>query len=133
MRGRWLNRLKWATNGARANAFIYALLLAFVAQTIVTTSHFHGSGRADGTSIGNFDHTIRVVLQPASDAGSKHKSDDAAKCPICQAASLTSGFIGASYSIFLPVLDSFLVSHDERIIAVERFTAAWRSRAPPAL
>jgi hypothetical protein len=117
-------------NGVRARAFVYALLAAFLAQGIAATSHFHaGVGTAGGVEI---DHTTKAVAQASKDAGSKHKGDTAAKCPLCQAASLSGSVIAASHSVFLPLLESFFVSHDERIVAVERFAAAWRSRAPPA-
>lgn len=120
-------------NSVRTHAFVCALLAAFVAQSIVTVSHFHPVAGTSTSAIDVFDGTSRIVSQAGLDAGSKHKSDDASKCPICQAASVTGSFLAAAQVTFVPLLSTFFVSHDERVIAVERFMASWRSRAPPAL
>jgi hypothetical protein len=120
-------------NCVRSRAFVYAWLAAFVGQSIVTTSHFHANAGTDGASVASIDGPASVAAQAGLDKGAKHKSDHNAKCPICQAASVTGSFVAATQSVFLPLFDTFFVSHDERIIAVERFMASWRSRAPPAL
>lgn len=128
---RLVRRVTHAVRDVRSRrAFVYALLIAFVSQGVVTQSHFHFGLGAATAAEAQFDGN--KASTGTSEKGSKHDSGDA-KCPLCQAASLTGSFVAASYSFSLPVSHTYFEVRDERVIAVERFTAAWRSRAPPAL
>ena len=116
--------------GGRARAIVSLILLAFVLQIAVTRSHFHFGHAFDG-----------VMIAAAQDAPADHASGgskpskpshDESNCPLWHAA----GVCGAAAPTVASVLfivkpASSRIAVDERSIVPERFTAAWRSRAPP--
>jgi hypothetical protein len=112
MRGRW---------AARGALFLLAL---FVLQISVARSHFH------------FDHSERDALALAGDVtgGSPHPkpAHDEANCPLWHAGVAGGSALLADACVLLPppATRSLRVA-DARTIFPERFTAAWRSRAPP--
>ena len=108
-------------------AFVVALLAVFVLQTVSVAGHVHVPADA-------------AKLSSADTGGASGESkrlplkDDKRDCPMCQTASSSSVFFASSAPILrLPALHSTFVPRDETVVAVERFAAHWRSRAPPAV
>jgi hypothetical protein len=101
-----------------------------VVQGIVTQGHTHSAaGQAFSA-----DAAHGLVLADAGKAGSNQtpSNDHERNCPICQAASIAAVAYAPSAPILrVPALSALFVPRDERGIVVERFVAAWRSRAPP--
>jgi|GEM_PF-6225357 hypothetical protein len=117
--------------GGRARAFVSLVLLAFVMQIAVTRSHFHFGHAFDGVAA-----TVAAQDSPADHAagGSKPSkpSHDESNCPLWHAAGVCGAAAPAVASVlFIAKPMPSRVGIDERRIVPERFTAAWRSRAPP--
>jgi hypothetical protein len=117
--------------GGRARAFVSLVLLAFVMQIAVTRSHFHFGHAFDSVAA-----TVAAQDAPADDAagGSKPSkpSHDESNCPLWHAAGVCGAAAPAVSSVlFVAKPMPSRVAVDERRILPERFTAAWRSRAPP--
>ena len=113
-------------------ALAYVVLAAFVLQGMVTQNHLHGAFAAPAFS--SDVHQDGVALADAGKAGSTQlpAGEHDRNCPICQAASIAGAAFASSAPILrVPSLSTLFVARDERTIVVERFVAAWRSRAPP--
>jgi hypothetical protein len=126
MQGRLIRQVAQALRGAgNRRAWVYALICAFVLQGVITQGHFHAFA-------GAAPHAISLADNGASQSKQAPGDRDDTKCPICHAASVAGAFFAAAAPILLlPTLDALIPQRHERTIVVERFTAAWRSRAPP--
>ncbi len=107
-------------------AFVCLVLAAFVGQAVLTQGHFHWA--ADAGS----------VLADASGAhapGEKQPiKGDQSNCPLCHAAAVAGAIsVPTAPALWVPSLSTLSKPRDERAIVVERFSAHWRSRAPPAV
>jgi len=133
---RSVRRLMHAVRDMRVRrAFAYLVLVTFVLQGFVTQSHMHFGAPAQKAAAGTHQSASGAVLgatQKSPGQQSPGGRDDG-NCPICHAASIAgAAFASAAPMLRIPSLSSLVPYVDERSILVERFTAAWRSRAPPA-
>ena len=135
--GRSIRRLVQAVRGGRGfRAFAYFVLCAFVFQGFITHRHMHWNGLANGLAADAIHIENGVVLSDLSAPASKQlpAGHDESKCPIYHAAAVAGCFLVATAPILrIPPLSTLALRRDERSIVVERFTAAWRSRAPPSV
>ncbi|MCE9522487.1 MAG: hypothetical protein K8S25_08670 [Alphaproteobacteria bacterium] len=128
MRAVWLLDLA-ARELRRRRAFAMLVLAAFVLQGVITQSHSHSGAPAKSVS-------VVAALGGVADAPAKPSPGDSgdANCPICHAASIAGAAVAsAGPELRVPSLSSLVPYLDEHSVLVERFTAAWRSRAPPSL
>jgi hypothetical protein len=117
--------------GGRARGLVSLILLAFVLQIAVTRSHFHFGQAIDG---GAAIIAAQDALADLAAGGSKpsKSSHDESNCPLWHAAGVCSAAAPAVASVLFIVKPApSRIAVDERRIVPERFTAAWRSRAPP--
>jgi hypothetical protein len=107
-------------------AFVALVLAAFVAQGILTQSHWHlASG---DTTLAAFDASADADHR----APKAPVKGDQNNCPICHAASIAGAFFASAAPMLrVPSLSTLFKPRDERVIVVERFAGHWRSRAPP--
>lgn len=135
--GRSIRRLVQAVRGGRGfRVFVYFVLCAFVFQGFITHRHMHWGDSADRPSADAFHVENGVALPDLSMPASKQlpAGHDESKCPIYHAAAVAGCFLAATTPILrIPPLSTLALQRDERSIVVERFTAAWRSRAPPSV
>ena len=125
-------RLIWgwleAVRNMRAHRFVVLFVLgAFLAQGVVTTSHFHlGFAASSGLS------ADQSAFAPAQEPTNKTPLHDEANCPIWQAAGVCGSALPVQGTAVLPS-QILLVrwSFDPRVVAVEYRAAFWQSRAPP--
>lgn len=113
-------RGRWAARGA------LLLLALFVLQISVARSHFH------------FDLTERsssALTCDLTDDGPQPKpAHDEANCPLWHASVVGgSALLADACALLPPPATRSLRVADARTIFPERFTAAWRSRAPPTV
>jgi len=134
MKGRSVQRWIEAARKTRGfRAFVHVLLVAFVLQGVATQGHAHWA-----TAGGKVLSAIAFQADAPSSAsktGSKQTpAGDHSNCPICHAASIAgAAFASSAPVLHVPSLSALLPERDERRIVVERFAAAWRSRAPPSV
>jgi hypothetical protein len=130
MQGRSVIQSVRAVCGARNyRALVYLVLAAFVFQGFLTQTHTHWSNPVQKVSVGG-------ALSDAVKSASKQSPGDRddGNCPICHAASIAGAmFASAAPMLRVPSLSSLVPYVDEHNVLVERFTAAWRSRAPPSV
>lgn len=126
-----------AVRGLRTRpALVYLVLTAFVLQGLVTQSHMHFAAAAQQKSMAAAQLTSSATLGVTAKSPVKQTPGerDDSNCPICHAASIAGAmFASAAPMLRVPSLSSLVPYVDERSVLVERFTAAWRSRAPPSL
>lgn len=119
--------MKMTARGKRSvSALVHVLLLAFVLQIVATRGHFHfgSTAAADIVAQQGGDDAPAPSKQPTG-----HQESD---CPLWHASVVCGGAIHATaVKIVAPLLRSTRAPLDQRAIVPERFTAAWRSRAPP--
>jgi hypothetical protein len=119
--------------GSRARALVSLVLLAFVLQIAVTRGHFH-FGHALDSVVATAPAQDAVADQAAGGSKPGTPSHDESNCPLWHAAGVCGAAapaVGAVLFIAAPAPSR--IATDERSIVPERFTAAWRSRAPPSL
>jgi hypothetical protein len=117
-------------------AFVYLVLAAFALQGSVTQSHLHVGALAQQATVATFQSSPGLSLEATAKAPVKPLPSprDDNNCPICHAASIAGAvFASAAPILRVPSLSSLVPYVDEHAVLVERFTAAWRSRAPPSL
>ncbi len=115
-------------------ALVHVVLAAFIVQGFVTQGHMHWGGA--GQEFAAVASHAGAATTDATKAGSKQTpaNRDHSNCPICHAASVAGAmFASAAPILRVPSLSTLVPERDERSIVVERFTAAWRSRAPPSV
>jgi hypothetical protein len=117
--------------GGRARAVVSLLLLAFVLQIAVTRSHFHFGDTADATAVAMAQDASSDHVDGSS-APLQKPSHDESHCLLWHAAGVCGAAAPAVVAVlFIAKPTSTRIAVDERAIVPERFTAAWRSRAPP--
>jgi hypothetical protein len=108
---------------------IYGLILTFLLQGVATQSHFH------------FEDLTVAGAAHAADADDNQDQDPSHPdrhskwdCPLWHAANVCGAALPASGLVFVdPSWERVLTPIDQRRLVPERFTAGWRSRAPPVL
>jgi hypothetical protein len=109
----------------RLQSFALLFLAAFAFHVAILRAHIH-TGAATGASIDLADQAPATGGKPV-----KHSEAD---CPLWHAsATCGTGLIPTAAALVLPPKLSAEAPRDERNILLERFAAAWRSRAPPTL
>ena len=107
------------------HVLLVLLLAAFVFQTSVLRAHIH-AGSAQS-----------VAHEQTADAGGGGKPSpihNEKDCPLWHASSVWgTGLLAVAGSAVAPLSSASRTPLDERTTVPERFAAAWRSRAPPAL
>jgi hypothetical protein len=113
----------------RAVALVWLLLAAFVLQTAVMRGHIHVGA--------DLDAGATLAASAADGAGGTEQprpSHDESKCPLWHAAGVCGAIAAADVArLYVPRSQRLSVAADARLIFPERFAAAWRSRAPPAV
>jgi hypothetical protein len=117
--------------GSRARALVSLVLIAFALQVAVTRGHFHFGHALDGVAAAALAQDAPADHDAGGSKPAKSLHDES-NCPLWHAA----GVCGAAAPAVVAVLfvakpASSRIAVDERSIVPERFTAAWRSRAPP--
>jgi len=131
MRAVGLQRWWDAVRGGRAAALVCLLLALFVLQTAVTRSHFH-LGSASGGDVSLAD--AAGVDVGAGGTKAPTPLHDESHCPLWHAAGVCGAAVAPdAVTIIAPIATWLRIAVDARLIFPERFTAAWRSRAPPSL
>jgi hypothetical protein len=109
----------------RTQALVFALLTLFVLQVAVLRGHVH---------TGTTTAAIEQTADASAPSGNKHApAHNEADCPLWHASGVCGTALAPTAVVGAQPLARFAKSPlDERAILYERFTAAWRSRAPPS-
>jgi hypothetical protein len=131
MRAKGLQGLRNAARGERGFALVCLLLVVFVLQGAVTRGHFHLGAAFDAAGpqlAGDVDPG------PAGNQKKPLPPHDETHCLLWHAAGVCGAAVAADAAkLFVPASARLRIAVDERPIFPERFAAAWRSRAPPAV
>jgi len=134
---RSIRRVLNAVRDRRARrAFVYLVLATFALQGFVTQGHMHFGAPAQKSIGATQQSSSGVTLDATAKFPAKPLPGerDGSNCPICHASSIAGAmFASAAPALRVPSLSSLVPYIDERSVFVERFTAAWRSRAPPTV
>jgi hypothetical protein len=115
--------------GSRARALVSLVLIAFALQIAVTRGHFHFGHALDGAAVAAQDASTDLAAGGSKPSKPSH---DESNCPLWHAAGVCGAAAPAVASVLFIVKPApSRIAADERSIVPERFTAAWRSRAPP--
>ena len=109
-------------------AITFAVLLAFVLQTLVLQTHIHGTARVDSAAA---SHVLEKGVGQQPDKFPP--ADDPANCPICQEMLHAGAFVAPAaatlqLATIVSVIDFVFV---EIFAATKPQTHGWKSRAPP--
>lgn len=126
MYGSLLQSIRSALRGHNARAAVWLLLAAVLLQFTVTRAHFHLSA-SQPLALAGIDLAGKGKPAPAP-------VHDQSNCPLWNAGNICGAALAAvTLSLFAPAARSEGAAVPLVIVAAERISAIWQSRAPPAL
>jgi hypothetical protein len=128
--GQWLTQAMQRVSDLRSRALVYALLVAFIAQGIATTSHVHAgwTGTAPDSVAAHLSDGHAVAS-----ADTHRSADHVTQCPLCQLSARAGSFIAVETVSVIRAAGTVSAPRAGPIEGIARHVAVWRSRAPPIL
>ena len=113
--------------------FLYALVIAFALQSIVTQSHMHLAAPWAAAVAEKFDSGSKIATSQTNRDNNYPVNDDPANCPICQAIALAGNFVAPSAaSPILPHQEIVAAAPQAALLLIcNPVSHIWRGRGPP--